>query len=361
MMLILLGWLLTSSDHTTSSMVTAVTVAVANCSIAYGCSGTYVSKTDESVQCSGYFGCYNAASIHILSVNYSTTPVSIECQGSYSCYKAETIYHNITSADVNCNCYGLRSCSSIVNSISIPNGDINCHGEKSCSNSKLISNSDRIYCGGTKSCENGNLINAQEIYGNGYLSLLNSTIYSNNTISIFLYGKSSGKNMNLICGVGITCTVNCYGNACNNDENISYTCSNGISTNCTINFDCFSAENSILCPDTMIIVTTPTVDTVNEYLDSLNFSTSLELELSSPDLLNIELSNYDNSVNICNDSSSYNCKDYKQCQNGNSMELTKYNDSGTICCTAAYGCEQVIVHTVFHTHNTPKKQITNKS
>ena len=58
-------------------------------------------------------------------------------------------------------------------------------------------------------------------------------------------------NSTIICGIGHTCTVFCYGNGCNE---LTLLCSDGGNTSCVFNIDCSYAEKSHninVCPNGM--------------------------------------------------------------------------------------------------------------
>ena len=262
------------------------------------------------IQCRGYLSCANAM--------LESTSNLISCHGSFSCYQS-----SVLTAANSIYCYGLFSCLQVV--LAYFQGNLYCWGEKSCYNGKFIQNSDYEYgrvidCTGQESCAQSIFIintTITNVYLSAHLASTNSVFYSNlsnfsnttGTTNYYFYGEYSGYNATIICENEAICNINCYANGCNK---LNLICN----ANCSI--DCTNAEyDSNICP--------------NGY-NSSNF-------YQLPNLNNITISTYDNSINVCNATltGGINCDDQSdsECQDA-ILDLTSTHSP--VCCTASSGC-----------------------
>ena len=251
------------------------------CNNAESCANSSVITRNgtDSIDCLGFHSCGNA----VLKVKGTG---QIRCHGSYSCYNSPSIYATNKSF-TGLECYGLQSCANS-SYIYIHGGSISAEGEKSLYNSHVyLNNSGTLNCFGDRSCANS------IIYGSGYHSITghlaaqNSVFISMTSGVIYdFHGASSGDGATIICSNDHSCTINCFGNACNN---LTAICDDS-TAGCDVSFaNCEYAERSNNCP------------TDGYRLSTLMYEDQL-INYSIPDinsLNNVSFSNYNNSFRNC--------------------------------------------------------------
>ena len=155
--------------------------------------------------------------------------------------------------------------------------DIICDGDRSCANSD-------IYFQGT-----GNL------YGSGYLSITNSTIHikSDQNVYFYFYGSYSGSNIIIEIESDGYATIYCHGpNSCTDTTRVKC-----IDSTCGYYFVCWSQMQR------------------SQHCNYDKYYSILDMDTVMPNIDYIPMSNYSNSVEIC-DTSSYTCNDYGSSNNG---------------------------------------------
>ena len=225
--------------------IIAITAQFTDCNSVTECASDTITTTNI-VKCFGYLSCLNAS---------ITSSSHISCDASYSCYNARLINYNGTANDGLIECVGLYSCMG-ADSITT-SADINCHGESSCSNTNIIidsNGSSEINCQGSRSFASTTVT----INGSGTQFKMESSLSGSNSvfkveddvIDVYFefYGGYSGYNATIIGGNSSVVNITCWGNGCNE---LTARCINNDTndTNCQINVDCTSAEQSDLCPD----------------------------------------------------------------------------------------------------------------
>ena len=173
-----------------------------------------------------------------------------------------------------------------------------------------------VSCYGIESCMSAIMIDITSVVGIGACSLRNAVIQSgNNDMNVVLSGYYSGYNLTIICQNGVTCTIDCSGNAC---FSTYLDCENG---NCIINCD---ELQSIDCPKN-----------ITNYQQTDNF------EDNTPQLIDFfRLSNM-TEQNCNNVGSSIAFDDYQD-----SDASANPSNNGTICCRGTQSCQNSITLTV---------------
>ena len=219
-------------------------------------------------------------------------------------------------------------------------------GEKSGYNSVIISSNqdDYIFCHGAGSCQNSVIYNASHVYAFSYLSLSNSIIHgtnrSNDDTHVILYGESSGRNLVFICYFSNYCELICFGNTCNDDQNITYLCIHDNGTHTDINdvdcynhitFNCYSTKNNRICSNATSINYDKVVDDASTFF-------GLSLSFVSPNIsVSFEkINTYENSVGIC-EFDSYMCDNYQDCYS----DTIAQDITGPVCCVGGSSCGEV--------------------
>ena len=129
----------------------------------------------------------------------------------------------------------------------------------------------------------------------------------------------SGTNATIICKKGDTCIIECHENACNTLKMIC-------DGDCQFEINCINAQKSVIC------------------LMGYNFSYdygSIINDHYNYNLPNKTISNIDNSLVVCNQSStsmSILCENSMQCIGGTIDSLFIANATSTVCCTAHKSC-----------------------
>lgn len=307
-----------------------------SCNDAYECANSEViAPGEEDIFCHGYFSCSNAAVISIADP-VDPNSIYISCGGSFSCYQA--VFLNASQIEVGCE--GLYSCAMIEN-INLNGSDLFCHGELSCFGStitRLYASADgSISCTGDRSCANSTFTlgggTSVTIYG--HLAAQNSIFQTfgggaGGSIEISFFGRDSGDNVTIICGLGDDCTINCYGNGCNN---VNATCISA--GGCNLEKSCNSAaELSSLCLDAFSL---NSIEGMEDYtLPSL-------AQWYRDDSIYEYSSDWDNSVVDCNKTIGgtatgvINCNGYQECTDMYLSTTSAF--PGPICCSARSGCE----------------------
>ena len=233
-----------------------VIISQVSCHDKESCNGIFT-NTSQLVECYGYRSCLNG--VHIETTRTEFYQCSICCHGSYSCFNSSVIQRTSstqTAADSEIWCGALFSCA-FVGTLYNEKGVISCAGEQSCRGSNITlkdesSDGRHVECWGDRSCMDATIRATHSTVLIGHLSGLNAIFYGNSsTTNYWFYASKSGYNATIICGIGHSCEVNCYGNACNK---LTLMCSDGSNTNCTFNVDCTYAaksENNNVCPNGM--------------------------------------------------------------------------------------------------------------
>ena len=273
----------------------------------------------NDITCGGFYSCGNA-SITI------TGSGKIECYGSYSCYSS----YNMTSTNEEfggLECYGLYSCAKI-SQINITTGDVLAYGEKSLYSSNVTLNNGNLFCDGDRSCANSFIYGSQIHYLNGYLAGQNSifnSLYSN--VSYYFFGGRSGDGATIVCQSGHTCTINCYGNGCNN---LTARCNPEDTTgtpNCNIVVDnCSYAENAGVCEGDGGY----SLSTLMYSYHGIDYEF---VDIEKDEDVNITFSNYENSFTDCNAL----CGGYESCAYYE-LALPSALVSDHICCSGQESC-----------------------
>ena len=291
------------------------------CYNAYECAyDTIFESGTASIQCLGDHSCYDADAI------FSTSQSNIYCHGSYSCSSSTIIQHTGTSEyDRAIRCFGLNSCSH-VDLIYNAFGDLQCWGELSCASSSITLNNGDLYCWGDRSCANTTIESGGTNYISGHMAAYKAVFKSlkaTNYATYEFYGTESGKHAVILCRDNTYCTVNCYGNACND---LTLKCGDDKyddTGNCTFHIDCRYAEKSNICPD-------------RDSFSSYGFMYSI------PSLEDTVMSDKNNSEYACQNSTNPNtivCGDVLECSNEKSLDTR--DTVAPICCTGTYGCYNV--------------------
>lgn len=171
------------------------------------------------------------------------------------------------------------------------------------------------------------LYGAKNNYAYGNLAAQNSTFISTLNSAVFrMYGNYAGYGATILCGDGLSCTVNCYAGtgwngltlACENSN--EYENENETDT-CNFNVNCNGAEKSDVCPD-------------GYWLDDY-------LTFEVPSLIDAVFSTEENSYDACFSSitNAINCQDYGECKRNSDEDLT--NIMAPICCTSYEACFNV--------------------
>ena len=226
-----------------------------DCFDTYFCALATITNQSDKINCFGYKSCFESQYIKSLHVY---------CMGSYSCSNSRYITTNGNYID----CRGLKSCFSVdfielasLNWVSY----FRCFGEQSCTNSNIFISGvnqhkqNNLRCEGFLSCANTTITLsgpqiATIVFG-GYLSGQNTTCKTanNSGVVFYFYGRNSGYQARIICGMNHSCNVVCRTNGCNNltlsCENSEYFNYNEDGDECSFDIDCDAAENSTLRPN----------------------------------------------------------------------------------------------------------------
>ena len=273
--------------------------------------------TTEKIECFGKSSCEEAS----LS---SSNSEGIQCEGAFACYKATSIETTSDSrSDIQCD--GLFSCAA-ASKLHTVTGSISCGGEKSCFNVSHIyieetdtSSANDLYCHGDRSCAESRVTTHGNTYLWSSLSMMNSQFYNNDTdddVEYQFYGSYSGYNGTIYCGGDATCHIYCDGNACNGLK------LELIGDDSDFDIDCLNngVEKSDICPNGYEIPSYIDIDAM-------------------PSLVDVKMSDYDNSIYPCDTSVNTNgiiCDDKSECV---SQDLDTTSTIGPICCTAKESCE----------------------
>ena len=282
-----------------------------------------VADDDNDIECNFFQSCDGAYAIQ------STSSASIYCDGGHSCYNTSFIQHISLLNSANINCQGLMSCAHVSGYLYNNNGNIYCSGEQSCAYSN-IQVYEYLYCYGARSCKNSIIFVGEYAIMSGSLSGANSIFYSNSTLTELSFkGADSGYNATVNCGTGHQCDIFCYHNSCTNmivqcKDIIIDNTNNDKITNCTINIDCQYAEQSDICPD--------------GYQSSPFWINIGQSSLFSflPNLIDIGMSNYDNSVILCNLSPK--CDGWELYPDCRFQTIDTTDTEFPICCTGEEVC-----------------------
>ena len=258
----------------------------------------------------------------------------VNCYGSYSCYNS-----SIIDAQGCIYCRGLLSCSNIGTLKTVMSSqrasNIYCGAELSCANSILITSSETgtVACGGLKSCINANISTQSEVTSHGAMAGMNSIFYNSaptnqdEDVSFKFYGWHSGYNSTIICGIGHTCNVICYTNACDK---------NTIKLLCTEEEEDSSGDHDSDCNINPVFYDSGYIQNGSTYVPDL-----LKISIHEYSISNNFLTNYENSFNTCLNMSnvSINCGDFIQCSQSDYLGYKNKNKINvSICCTAYESC-----------------------
>ena len=284
------------------------------------CAYTSIRSYSDDIECYGLQSCFESPKLE------STYNADIQCYGSYSCFNSTIIQHTHNSTStVNSyiQCRGLFACA-FIDYLYNQQGGIHCHSEYSCYNSFIdCGTSSTVSCYGTRSCANSILKSANTYEFSGYLAVENSIIYTtDSSVEFKLRGSYAGYNATIICLD--YCKIVCSSTACNNLNTICFYDND----NCTIEIQCSEyddhsgVERSIACPQGFEL----------PYLYQL------------PNLTNVTLSTFDNSIKACNINTTaiigsvINCDGYQDCYGSNRL-VSNDSDIYMVCCTGFESCE----------------------
>ena len=165
------------------------------------------------------------------------------------------------------------------------------------------------------------------VYAYGYLSLSNSVINitDSTTTYIYFYGTSSARGTRITVDNTATAYIYCYGaDSCNDVTSVE--CVDG-GNDCSYSFQC-----SISGPRT-------------EYCDSSTYYSIFDKDTTLPDIEDsiVDVSDFDNSVFICNNSEIANytffyCNTYYSGGDDICSDSIISSDADPICCGGSYGC-----------------------
>jgi len=174
------------------------------------------SLAGQTWACRGYQACQEA---QIVNVN--------ECSGQRGCERAR-IYN--TDGDVHCG--GQEAC---MDSYFYDSDALFCDAPYSCLRSQLYSQSS-VDCGGSRSCEYAHIYGG-DVFARGELALESATLYSADhsgnameRMSVYATGKNAMSGAKLDCATGSTCTLYCFGSAC--DNMAGFHCNDGATCDC---------------------------------------------------------------------------------------------------------------------------------
>ena len=300
------------------------------CNDAYECQSLSItSSSGEDIECRGDHSCSYGASITVISADGD-----IFCQGAYACFAASVLNEEDTTDAGDIFCSGLYSCANINDYVLIEHGDISCEGEKSCYNGKYnLTNDCDVFCYGDLSCAESTFYG--KVYHSfwGYRSGMNTMLYSTGDAQYQFLGRDSGFGATIVCNKDDTCRVDCYDNGC---QNVTLICDNCY----TFEVECnYNAEQSDVCPDGENII-----DLSPFYDEEYNFT----------NLVNVEMSTIENSIDICSQGLTSNissntgtdvveCGDY---QDSECYEKQLVNENG-ICCNGYFACREAVLQSDF--------------
>ena len=281
-----------------------------NCNSAYWCSARTSVSSTESVNCRGYFSCYDCTTI-------SAPNEDVYCDGAYSCYQSYSLQSN------GIYCRGLYSCAQI----DIISGiqSIYCGGERSCSNSFILRptnawgtdgvSSNTIWLTGFESGAYADISLQQtsqvKVTGSFGFYHGNIDIYSSSTLRAWAAFSITESSIN--CHSDATCTIMCYGLGCYNVESVI---ENGTGS---FNIDCsYNLIANKFCSNEL--------DFINNAIDEIPLLTSENILATSE--------NGENGADLC-DSVTYGCNNYQGC----ATDYTSIFPTQAICCTAGESCE----------------------
>ena len=165
------------------------------------------------------------------------------CSAYRSCFDA-----SITLRNMHVFCDAQLACDEAVIAISGNKykNTIACRAYQGCFEATMTG-AYQIQCLGQLSCEQSIIHNVDEIYGLGYQSLQDATIYSDGVgrMNVALGAHMSGENLIIECNQEDDyCKINCFGHACENTTVICY-----FKATCVV--DCNDTAG-ILCPNITI-------------------------------------------------------------------------------------------------------------
>ena len=283
-----------------------------------------------SIKCSNYLSCTGS------SINSST---DLFCRGAYSCYQASQIsVSSLSNAFIECS--GLFACG-FISQLNLFGswGIIYCRAQNACYKSIIHTNKTEVWCYGVKSCSETIIYVTDRLFGFGYLSLENSQIVSNATITNYdFYGAQCGKGATITCNYGHACYIYCAGDGC--DELT-------LNGNGTVSVYCHhDAYKSSICPNGITLASfidfkIPNLNMSTIYNNSLlyqscdytcqNDSQCASKQIDFPNQMQNNTSNY----NIC-------CIGSRSCKYSNWQLGYGDNDyESNIRCDAYKSCEQI--------------------
>lgn len=297
-----------------------------DCDSAYECQGQSLSSTStELIRCEGYHSCDNAS----ITANGAYEGWGLLCRGAYSCYKAPQI---VVSAGY-FGCTGLLSCARS-NYLYSP-GYVMCIGEKSCAYSTIYhTSSAETQCDGVRSCKGSTIYESSSVEFRGLFSGENAVVSSQSSISVTIWNGDSAPYLTILCNNGHTCTINCYGNGCNDGNYITFNDSNGG----TFSYNCddsnYPAYVSTVCPSGLKL---------SEFMTKLDLNLDHDInngdDVLLPSLRKLSFSLEENvqsngNYDPCSATNSVHCIDNGGCQSSSSTS----NILGPVCCSAYYAC-----------------------
>ena len=255
------------------------------------------------------------------------------CYDSYECQNSSVVSNYIIE------CSGLGSCSN-TSRLETDEWNIECYGEKSCFGSQNItekystSGYVSIYCDGDMSCAFSNIFifsKYSRVQGNGYLSLFGATIRINSNNSwISFNGVDAGRDATVICKNGLTCWIDCWGDACSDIYELR--CSD-YGMDCTFDIDCRYAYYSSICPTGYNVSSEYLVPDLYSSSNTSFKSTSYKTGY----LLCYNESIYNTSFKYVLLCSAYGGIDCAINTNGTGKIFHSLND-GVICCVGEFSC-----------------------
>ena len=301
------------------------------CDSPFICSNTTLSTSTEDTYTSGngYKSIYGkGASISNNACN------TVSCGGSHSCQK-------ISFIDVGCSVIGSGAQSlSYVDQVILSDNLITCD-TASCIFSTLISHGG-ISCYGNQACINANIKGSEIINGDGAYSLMNAIIDSESNMTslnmnVELRGYYAGYNLTIICQSNDTCTVTCYGNAC---QKTFLKCHPESVCN-VINCD----DINIPCPKYINYSDdNPYYNVINDNFTLLFDIIEIMNDINDECDYNSGALSYDDKVEaqgniIVHDKGSICCRGDTSCRSANITQYSQFN--ANVLCTGAESCELI--------------------
>jgi len=174
---------------------------------------------------------------------------SFNCRAMSACQSAQMPSVNTCSATDSCKwshigykqgdlrCGGAWSCKyAEINRI---DGDLVCAGTESCGDLDAIKESNALYCDGKLACGELTVVNGvpSKVFLRGQAGLSNAHLQSKDvngnaveSFELYAYAADAVKGTTVMCQSGSTCTLYCFGNACDGMER--FECSSAAVCSC---------------------------------------------------------------------------------------------------------------------------------